>query len=207
VAPGIAAALARDGVYARSGDPQAPLPFDDVNVALAWCEERVLAAANAEPGGDPGGQGDEIDETGFAAWLQGELGAEVPVGDFLARLQRRRFDAAATLYRQGDPADAIDLVAAGRLSIELIGPDGRRRHLRTLTTRTVVGEMGFIRRVPRSATVVTEGPATLYTLSRAAFDQLRRERPELAAAFDDFLLRTMADRLTVTERMMSALTG
>jgi SulP family sulfate permease len=204
VAPGIAAALARDGAYDRSGDPQAPPPFDDVNAALAWCEERVLAAGQAGPGS---GRGDEPDEAGFAAWLQDELGAAVPGGDFLARLQRRQFDAGTLLYRQGDAADAIDLVAVGRLAVERVGPDGRRHRLRTLTTRTVVGEMGFICRVPRSATVVTEGPATVYTLSRAAFEQLRSERPDLAAAFDDFLLRTLAERLTMTERMVSAISG
>lgn len=198
VAPGIAAALARDGVHGAPGDADAPPPFGDVNAALAWCEDRVLA-------GSPG-EGD-ADEAGFAAWLQAELGDGVPVADVLSRLQRRRFDAPTTLYREGEPADAIDLVAAGRLGIERVGPDGRPRRLRTLTTRTAVGEMGFIRRVPRSATVVTEGPATLYTLTRPAFVQLRRERPELAAAFDDFLLRTMAERLTVTERMVAALAG
>lgn len=205
VAPGIAASLARDGVVAPGGDAQAPLPFEDVNAALAWCEERVLAAADAEAGRRPGDEPE--DEAAFVAWLQAELGAEVPVADFLARLQRRQFGAATTPYRQGDPAEAIDLVAAGRLSIELVGVGGRRHHLRTLATRTAVGEMGFISRVPRSANVVTEGPATLYTLSREAFDQLRRERPDLAAAFGDFLLRTLADRLTLTQRMVTALSG
>ena len=204
VAPGIDAALARDGVYADPGDALAPPPFGDVNAALAWCEERMLAAADIERGVASGA---ESDEAGFAAWLQGELGNETEVGDFLAQLQRRRFESATTLYRQGDPADAIDLVASGQLAVELVAADGRRHHLRTLTTRTVVGEMGFIRCVPRSATVVTQGPATLYTLSRAAFDQLRRERPDLAAAFDDLLLRTLAERLTVTERISAALTG
>jgi len=137
VSPGIAAALARDGVYGRSGDEQAPPPFDDVNAALAWCEERVLAATETEPTGDP-----EVgaDEAGFAAWLQNELGTEVSVGDLLARLQRRRFEGATTLYRQGDAADAIDLVAAGRLMIELVGPDGRRHHLRALAERLTMTE-------------------------------------------------------------------
>lgn len=200
VATAVAEALARDGVFDRRGDTDSPAPFDDVNTALAWCEERVLAEADTPCG-------DDEDPAGFAAWLQGELGAGVPVDDFLACLQRRRFEAATTLYHQGEAADAIDLVADGRLAIELLAPDGRRHHLRTLTTRTVVGEMGFIRRVPRSATVATEGPATVYTLSREAFERLRRERPDLASAFDDFLLRTLAERLIVTERMVSALGG
>jgi len=205
LAPGIAAALARDGVLVPGGDAQAPQPFENVNAALAWCEERVLAAAKAGPG--PGVGGEPEDETAFVAWLQAELGSEVAAADFLARLQRRQFEAATTVYRQGEPAETIDLVAAGRLSIELVGAGGRRHHLRTLATRTTVGEMGFISRAPRSADVVTEGPATLYTLSREAFEQLRRERPDLAAALSDFLLRTLADRLTLTQRMVTALSG
>jgi len=205
LAPRIAAALARDGVVARTGDALAPPPFEDVNAALAWCEERVLAAADAGAGRDTGD--DPEDEAAFVAWLQAELGAEVPVADVLARLQRRQFGAATTLYRQGDPSETIDIVAAGRLSVELVGAGGRRHHLRTLATRTTVGEMGFISRAPRLADVVTEGPATLYTLSREAFEQLRRERPELAAAFGDFLLRMLADRLTLTQRMVTAMSG
>lgn len=207
VAPGIATALARDGAYDHGGNPQAPSPFGDVNVALAWCEERILAARQSGTDHALAGQDDRGDDAGFVAWLQAELGADARVGDFMASLERRRFDGATTLYRQGDPSDAIDLVAAGRLAVELVGDDGRRHHLRTLTAHTSVGEMGFIRGVPRSASVVTEGPATVYTLSRAAFDRLRHERPELSAAFDDFLLRTLADRLTMTQRMVSALVG
>lgn len=200
VAEDITAALRRDGLFRQTVDgQQQPLPFADVNAALAWCEDRVLTAAGLAP--------TDGDEAGFAEWLQRELGEGVPVGDFLLRLDRRQFDAATVLYRQGAPADEIDLVAAGRLAVDVVGADGRARRLRTLTTRTVVGEMGFISRAPRSATVVSDGPATVYTLSRASFERLRRECPAVAAAFDDFLLRTLVARLGMTERMMSALSG
>jgi SulP family sulfate permease len=200
VAEDITAALRRDGLFRQTADgQQQPLPFADVNEALAWCEDRLLTAAGLMPA--------DGDDAGFAEWLQRELGEGVPVGDFLRRLDRRQFDAATVLYRQGEPADEIDLVAAGRLAVDVVGADGRARRVRTLTTRTVVGEMGFISRAPRSATVVSDGPATVYTLSRDSFERLRRERPEVAAAFDDFLLRTLAARLGMTERMMSALSG
>jgi SulP family sulfate permease len=212
VAPGIAAALVREGVCTREGLPDAPAPLDDVNTALAWCEERVLADAARDTGSahapalaQPPREAET--DAGFVAWLQDELGDAGLAHDFVQRLQRRRFDTATTLYHEGDAADDIDLVADGRLVIELVGPTGRRHRLRTLTTRTVVGEMGFIRRVPRSATVATEGAATVYTLSRAAFDQLRLERPELATAFVQLLLRTLAERLTVTQRAVSAQLG
>jgi len=35
---------------------------------------------------------------------------------------------------------------------------------------------------------------------------MRRERPELANAFDEFLLRTLADRIALSERGIGALT-
>ncbi|WP_425259291.1 cyclic nucleotide-binding domain-containing protein [Rubrivivax sp. RP6-9] len=149
VARNIAAALGRETVRASRGEHEAPLPFDDLNTALAWREERVLAAAESgrdvhqgPAGARPPGEAQE--DAGFAAWLQDELGAGVDVTGFLARLQRRRFETATTLYRQGDPADGIDIVADGRLVIERAGTDGRRHRPRTLATRTVVGEMGFV---------------------------------------------------------------
>jgi SulP family sulfate permease len=74
-----------------------------------------------------------------------------------------------------------------------------------MTTRTVVGEMGFFCRSARSATVSAEGPATLFTLSRANFTRLRGERPELASAFDDFVIRTLAERVDFSNHAVAAL--
>jgi len=34
---------------------------------------------------------------------------------------------------------------------------------------------------------------------------MRRERPDLASAFDDFLLRVLAERITLSERTVLAL--
>ena len=73
------------------------------------------------------------------------------------------------------------------------------------TTHAVIGEMGFFRRVPRSATVSAEGPVSFFTLRRDEFDRMRRQQPALAIAFDEFLLRSLSDRLILTDRMIAAL--
>jgi CRP-like cAMP-binding protein len=65
--------------------------------------------------------------------------------------------------------------------------------------------MGFFRRAARSATVSSDGPATYFTLTRDSYERMRRERPDLASAFDEFLLRVLADRITISERMVAAL--
>lgn len=195
--PEVARALARDGFLgARQGEPP---PFADINAALAWCEERLLARAGLAP--------DEAESlAGFEPWLQAQLGPAVRAADFIAYLERHDVAAAQVLYRQGEASDEIDLVAAGRLVVDVTDAStGHTVRARTITTCAVVGEMGFFRAVPRSATVSAEGPATRFTLTRAACQRMRRERPDLAIAFDDFLLRTLADRINMSERMVAAL--
>lgn len=110
-------------------------------------------------------------------------------------LERKDIPDSQVLYREGEPADTVDLVAAGKLAIAIAQGDGRSMLMRRINTQTVVGEMGFFRQSSRSATVSSGGPATLYTLTRVNFDRMRRERPDLASAFDDFILRVRADRI------------
>jgi len=203
LAPPIRRALERDGFFAALGQQAA---FGDVNSALAWCEDQVLAAVagqadtptHADAGGTPAAGS-------FDAWLQHELGSAVAVGEFLGFMERRDVPGGTVLYRQGDAADEIDLVAAGRLVIDLESSGGQTLRVRSITTHAVIGEMGFFRRVPRSATVSAEGPVSLFTLRRDAFDRMRREQPALAIAFDEFLLRSLSDRLILTDRMIAAL--
>ena len=55
--------------------------------------------------------------------------------------------------------------------------------------------MGFFRGTRRSATVSSDGPVTFFTLTRTNFERLRSERPDLAIAFADFIVRVLADRI------------
>lgn len=196
VAPAIYRNLERDGFFAGH---RPPLHFDDVNLALASAEEDMLAAAGIDADGTAGGR------DGFEPWVQQQLGADVDAAGFIAYLQRRGVAAGAVLCRQGEPSDAIYLVAAGRLAITIDDASGRARRLRSISTHTVVGEMGFVRRITRSATVSSEGPAEVYTLTRERFEQMRIERPDLASAFYEFMLRALADRIGLSERMVTAL--
>ena len=109
------------------------------------------------------------------------------------------------LYREGEPADEIDLVAAGRLVVTLGEGTPQVRRVRSISTHTVVGEMGFFRQAARSATVSSDGPALLYTLTRENFERMLSERPDLAGAFYECLLRTLADRIGLSERMVTSL--
>ncbi len=183
----------RGGILKGKGRHQA---FADLNHALAWCEDRLLAAANPDT---------DMGVGAFEQWLQHHLGAGARAADLIVYLERKDAAGSQILYREGEPADTVDFVAAGRLAIDIATADGGSLRVRHITTHAVVGEMGFFRRSVRSATVSAEGAATIFTLTRANFERLRRERPDLAAAFDDFILRVLADRVDFANRAIAAL--
>jgi SulP family sulfate permease len=172
--------------------------FPDLNPALAWCEDDLVAQAALRG---------MTDLAGFEAWLRQGLGARADVDAFVASLERRDTEDGEVLYREGEPADAVDLLAAGTLVIDMRRPDGGQLRVRRMMMHTVVGEMGFVRRSVRSATVSSEGPATVFTLTRERFERMRRERPDLASAFDDFLMRALADRVDAVNRAAAGWDG
>jgi CRP-like cAMP-binding protein len=186
------AALERGGFFDRV-DPRQILP--DLNSALAWCEDQVLTKAKV------GVDGTADD---FEAWLQRQLGKDVLSSDVMAYLERKTLDGAQEIYHQGDPADTLHLVALGRLNIEVASTDGQPLRVRRTMTHTVVGEMGFFRHGVRSASVSSDGPAILFSLTRANFDRMRREHPDLANAFTEFIIRILADRIESVNREVAA---
>ena len=141
----------------------------------------------------------------FEAWLQCQLGSGSQSADLTAYLERKNVDGGQVIYRQGDPAETIDLIAVGRLNVEVTGSDGMRVRVRRMATHTVVGEMGFFRKAVRSASISSDSPAVVFTLTRANFDRMRRERPDLAGDFIEFIVRVLADRIESANREIAAL--
>lgn len=193
LSPSIQTAAEISGLFGGKSTHKA---FPDLNLALAWCEDRMLESAKLRA---------DASLAGFEAWLQDQLGPDMKPAELLEYLDRKDTAGSQLLYRQGEPADTIDLVADGSLTVDFRTNEGANLPVRRMTTHTVVGEMGFYRRSPRSATVSSDGPATFYTLTRANFERMRRERPDLAIAFEDFIIRVLAGRLDFANRTVAAL--
>jgi SulP family sulfate permease len=188
-----AAGLERRGLF---GGKSRHRLFPTLDAALSFCEEDLLFRGQLE-----GAAG----EPSFADWLARQLGGAPDSADAFSYLELSEIDGTRQLYHQGEPANSIELVASGRLHVHVAGQRGQELRIRQFTTHTVVGEMGFFRQGVRSASISTDGPATLYTLKREAFERMRQERPGLALAFDDFIIRTLADRLEFANRTVDAL--
>lgn len=167
--------------------------FERREDALVWCENQLLETLR--------GSSEDLSDADFQHWLAQEL-TQPGLIDFMTR---RRVPAGTRVYAEAAPSDSIDLVAAGTLAITTQGRDGKTITLRRMARRTVIGEMGLFRALPRAANVDAESDVLLYTLKRSDLDRLARERPELALAFNRFIIRTLANRVDAANREIASL--
>jgi CRP/FNR family transcriptional regulator, cyclic AMP receptor protein len=108
--------------------------------------------------------------------------------------RRRSFARGEVLVHEGDPADSLHLIAAGRVAIRVATPDGDRATLNILSPGDYFGELSLVRRDGvrvRSATVVALEPTETLVISAATFDELRARQP----AFGQLLVAALARRV------------
>lgn len=173
--------------------------FPSRNAGIEWCEDQLIAGAGAATVGLDG------EPAAFETWLAGELGGRAARGLIEGYLERRELAAGEVVCRLGAPSDTIELVAAGSVGVLVAGLGDRLVRVRRMTGRTVVGEMGFFRALPRAASVMAEEPAVIYVMTRAAYMRLVESQPVLATAFLEFVVRALSNRMDVANREISAL--
>ena len=80
------------------------------------------------------------------------------------------------------------------------------KRLRTYSSGTIVGEMGFYNQVPRSADVVADSLTRVGVLTHESFAKLEKENPHLAKEFHRFVINTLSSRLrSANEELRNAL--
>lgn len=108
-----------------------------------------------------------------------------------ARLRSVVLNGGDTLFRQGEPGDAMYLIASGVIGVSVhAGTDMERRVARLLAPEPV-GEMALLTAEPRSATVTALRDTRLLRLAKHDFDELLPKHPAVAA----HLARVLAARL------------
>lgn len=81
--------------------------------------------------------------------------ASRPILERLAAAEEEvTFAPAATIVREGDPADALYVLVEGEVEVTAHGESGAADHrIRTMTAPTYFGEIGVLEGIPRTATV------------------------------------------------------
>lgn len=135
--------------------------------------------------------------------------AEVPL---LAGLELRglaeelvptELDAGQELWRQGDDADGLYIVVAGRLSISARLPGGRESALAEVGPQTVVGELALLDSGTRTAGARATEPTRLLRLARRDFRALVAGHDPGARAVRRRLLELACRRLAARHQALA----
>jgi len=122
------------------------------------------------------------------------LFAALPVEDlatFASLMRERHVPRGAMILMQGDPGDALYVIAQGRVKVLLIGEDGREVILSVMEEGAFFGDMALLDDEPRSAHVVAMTDTRLLLLRRDDFQARLRASPDVAIG----LLRELSRRL------------
>ena len=107
-----------------------------------------------------------------------------------ARASRLRLAAGEWLFREGEDADALFVVRAGRLDVVAEG-DGKL--IRVLGRGAALGELALLTSMPRSASVRAARDSDLIAIGREDFERLLGEQPSVSLALNKALGAQLRD--------------
>jgi glutaminase len=120
----------------------------------------------------------------------------------------RTVEAGTTVIREGEVADEVFFLLAGRVSVLLpldANAAGRNRRLATLGLGVAFGELALLDEARRSADVVCDERSTIASLSLGALQQLQASSPSIGQAMHANLARLLARRLRSANAQIRAL--
>ena len=138
-------------------------------------------------------------DVGGSRLFAGMTPADVAV--VLSACEERVLVGGEVLAAEGDPGDALVLVRSGRVEIFKTIRGDVDRVIGSVGAGDVIGAMSFVDGARHPAGARTTEASVLAVLSRAAFERVRRERPDVAAP----LYRNVAAVLAANLRFTLAL--
>ena len=180
----------------ESGASWRLIALPDLDGAIEWCENELIAATHG------------VAHAPTIALADNDLcrGLDAAALDVLAPLlTHRRFAARETIFRQGDPAEALFLLASGQVTIAMTSPHGAPKRLSTLSAGMSFGELALVIGGLRSADVVATTAVDCWELDRAAFDRLGASQPQVKIALLQNMLRSAHEIVARLSREVTAL--
>jgi CRP-like cAMP-binding protein len=104
-----------------------------------------------------------------------------------AGLRYAPFSRGEVMTKQGAEAHWLYLVQKGEASVRVRGETGLEREVARLRAGNFFGEMSLMTGAPRAATVVALTDVECYRLDKSVFQEVIRERPELAEKVAEIL--------------------
>ncbi len=171
--------------------------FTDLDYAEEWCENQILDGEHISAS--------EYDNIELHDQLRENFPEGFDLDKMLSYFERLEVEENYYLMRQNDPAKDLFLIEKGQVTAKLILDEGKEIRLRTMCPGTIVGEVGLILKEPRSATVVTDRPSTIYRLSAESLKKMNENDPGIAVSFHNFITRLIAERLANANKAIQSI--
>jgi sulfate permease, SulP family len=159
--------------------------FSDLDRGIEWCEDRILDSQSLR----------RRRALPLALQMNEVFANANHVSSFIRYLQKIQVSAEHRLFCPGDFSDTLYFIESGQVTVVLQLRNGQTRRLRTFGAGMILGEHSFYLGVPHTTSAIADQPSTLYCLSHANLQTMRQEQPQVAAAFQDFIICLLADRL------------
>ena len=99
------------------------------------------------------------------------------------------------LISEGDLSDCLIIILDGEVQILKEDDEGGRHVLATLSQGAILGEVGILESLPRTATALAVKPVQYFALDRSAYDRLVVAREPAALKLTMVLARSLSQRL------------
>ncbi len=175
------------------------IAFSDLDAALEWCEERLIAAASPTLLAD---QQITLAEHEVCSGLSPDV-----IAILQSVLEQRSFAAGTLVIRKGDPADALYLLMRGQVSVVMTLPSGEIKRLATFPAGMAFGELAIVDRGERTADVRADTATECYVLPVNALDQLGHTHPTIKVKILENLLRHVSRTVSRLNQEVAALSG
>lgn len=158
--------------------------FEDLDRALEWCENHILARYEPQHGS---ARTLLLAEHQICRGLHTE---DLVVLD--QHLKRLQIAPGELILRKGDPADGLYLLLGGQVSVTVTLPSGQLKRLSTLSAGMAFGELAVVDRGTRGADVSADTAVECALLSLESFDLLDAKYPAIKMRLLENLLRQLA---------------
>lgn len=188
--------LVRTLAKAAKGLDRGFLIFEDNDIAVEWCENRLL---------DGMATGDDLtvglSESPLLQGLPTEMFAALE-----AVMPRREFPAGGVILCAGEPSDGqVFFMESGRVSVLVPLVGGTHQRVALLGPGTEFGEMTLLGQPQRTATVQADTDVVCRVLQLADLDRLAQQWPQLKIVLLENLARDLAVKLRGATQWIAAL--
>jgi hypothetical protein len=162
--------------------------FSDVDAALEWCEDQLLADSPYNVS-QPKFAISEID------LFRGLTPEECRLVEGI--VQPLQFEKGDVIIREGAEANLLFVLARGKVSVQIRvpGQGGRRKRVASIGTGLSFGEMALLDGGKRSADIVADERAVCYGFSVEALREVGKTNPNLMMTIMGNMMRDFSERL------------